>query len=65
MTKTIAVFAAVVFTALMYVLPVLITCAFLLHWNRYITLFLLVCGFIQFAGAASMAYARVEGDLDE
>lgn len=65
MTKTIAVFAAFVFTALMYVLPVLITCAFLLHWNRYITLFLLVCGFIQFVGAASMAYVIAEGEFDE
>ena len=65
MTKTIAVFAALVFTALLYVIPVLITCAFLLHWNRYITVLLCGFGFIQFVVAASMAYARVEGDLNE
>lgn len=65
MTKTIAVFAALVFTALMYAIPVLITCAFLLHWSGYITILLCVCGFIQFVGAASMAYARAEGDMDE
>lgn len=65
MTKTIAVFAALVFTALMYAIPVLITCAFLLHWNGFVTLLLCVCGFVQFVGAATMAYARAEGEFDE
>lgn len=65
MTKTIAIFAAFVFTALMYAIPVLITCSFLLHWNRYVTLLLCGCGFVQFIGAATMAYARAEGGFDE
>lgn len=65
MTKTIAIFASLLFTVLLYALPVLITCAFILHWNRYVTMLLCGCGFIQFVVVTAMAYARAESEFDE
>lgn len=66
MSKAIVILGTFVFAALMYAVPVLTTCALLLHWDGFITLMLCMVTFVQFILAVSIAYANFDGgDGDE
>ena len=60
LTKVIKVIGSVIFTAILYALPILLTCSFAFSWIQPIKFFLVIINICLFTAICSMIFAKVE-----
>lgn len=64
MKKVLLIIGSVVFTALMYCVPILLTCSFLLNFDGFIQLVLVLCAFGQLGAIFWSVYWNASEDKD-
>lgn len=62
MKKIINILGSIMFTAIMYSVPIVIACAFYYHWELLYRLLSVGCGLIQCVYIFLTVYYKVEAD---
>lgn len=65
MKKSVMLLGALVFTALMYCVPALLTCSFLLNWDSFVKYLLCIAAIWQFSVAVILVYFNTSDGNNE